>query len=98
MLTTGHYKVVNRKINVDYSEYLGPDWKNDPNEKAPIVIANHASFVDNMVMIMKYCPRFISRISFKKMPFIGLMADSLNSLYIERVGNNAQESKKKVFA
>ena len=94
LLTTGHYKLVNKKVDLDYSEYLGPEWKSIDNERAPIIIANHVSFVDNMIMIMKYLPRFIARISFKTMPVIGTMADTLNSLYIERVGTNAKESKK----
>jgi 1-acyl-sn-glycerol-3-phosphate acyltransferase len=72
---------------------LGPDWKVNENEKAPIVIANHASFVDNMVMIMKYYPRFIAKISFKSMPFVNIFADSLNTLYLKRVGTNVQESR-----
>ena len=93
MLITGHFRIKFKKVDLDYSEYLGLDWKVKDNEKAPILISNHISFGDNFVMLMKYYPRFIARIGMKKFPIVGTFSDAINCLYIQRVGQNAGNSK-----
>ena len=38
-------RVEHKYVSVDYSEWLGPDWKaHQPHEKPPIIIANHQSW------------------------------------------------------
>ena len=81
-----------KNYKVDYSEYLGPDW-NASWDDAPILISNHISFIDDVLAIIKYHPSFIARASIKQMPAIGILADSLNCIYIDRFGKDSKQSK-----
>ena len=55
--------------DVDYSEYLGPNWKKelkDHNKKIPTIVANHCSFLDIISLITVYMPSFVAKDQFKK--------------------------------
>ena len=47
---------------------------------------------------MNYFPRFIAKIGIKNYPILGTFADVINCLYVERVGENAKNSKTHVFS
>jgi hypothetical protein len=83
--------------NIDYSEFLGPDWIADWDQ-APIVIGGpHCSCLENALAVYSYFPSFIARISISKMYLIGAMANALNCIYIDRFGKNAKESSKQTI-
>lgn len=81
------------KIEADYSEYLGPDYRSQDDVPAPILICNHVSTIDHFILIMNYFPRFIAKIGIKNYPILGTFADVMNCLFVERVGENAKNSK-----
>jgi 1-acyl-sn-glycerol-3-phosphate acyltransferase len=73
-----------KDTNIDYKEYLGPDWKAEW-EGAPTYIANHTSFLDIMYMVTLVFPGFVARASVKTSPGVGALATLLGSVYINRV-------------
>ena len=82
--------------SIDYSEYLGPDWKAQW-EGAPTLIANHTSWLDIMYTIGIFFPGFVARSTVQKMIGVGPLSEVLGSVFVGRVGEGAQESKKAVF-
>lgn len=58
------------KVEVDYSEYLGPDWKMT-FEGYGSVISNHQSFVDILVHQHMRMPCHVAKEGTKKLPFVG---------------------------
>ena len=91
---TGHQIKSTLGDHIDYSEYLGPDWKADWDE-APIVIGGpHTSWIDDALGALMYYPSFVARHSVKKMFAINVISDSLNCIYIDRFGKDAKASAK----
>ena len=83
MILSGHLFVNSNKLDIDYKEYLGPDWK--PSVKGgAIIISNHISWLDFMTVVMKYFPRFVARADFKDLFAIGSMAKAVNCIYVDR--------------
>ena len=71
------------KKKVDYSRYLGPEWK--PNYERPgTVISNHQSFMD--IICHMYCqpPSHVSKASVLNIPFVGPLAEAVACLFIDR--------------
>lgn len=60
---------------VDYSKWLGPDWK-PTYEGATIYISNHQSWYDIFMafLFMRPMPGFIAKSSMKNIPSIGLIS------------------------
>lgn len=71
------------KLDIDYKEYLGPDWKPSKNGGA-IIISNHISWLDDLTAIMKYFPRFVARGDVKNFFAIGSMAQAMDCIYVNR--------------
>jgi len=47
---------------MDYSEYLGANYKKDPHPKhISTMISNHVSWVDIFVLLVQYTPAFASK-------------------------------------
>lgn len=87
---TGHSVKSTEGRHIDYSKYLGPDWKADW-DLAPIVIAcPHTTWLDICLAIHMYYPSFVARWSVKKMFAINVIADSLSCIYIDRFSKDAK--------
>jgi hypothetical protein len=75
------------KVEADYSEYLGPQWREELKERTkpiPTIVANHSSIMDIFVMLgHKLCPSFVAA-SFIKKTYYGKQCTGLESLYINR--------------
>lgn len=63
-----------RRPKMDYSKYLGPEWK-PSYDKPSTVICNHSTWLDTPVMMTINSPSFIAKASVRKIPFVGYMAD-----------------------
>lgn len=79
------------QLDVDYTEYLGPDWK--PSfDNAGIIICNHQTFLDIIInMVRQGEPSHISKVFVKQVPFIGTIATAVGSLFVDRAN---KENKK----
>jgi 1-acyl-sn-glycerol-3-phosphate acyltransferase len=67
---TGFARTERIEVPVDYSKYLGPDWK-PKYEGAPTLVGNHRSWIDIMVNLHVFCPAFLARAGAKNVPGIG---------------------------
>ena len=77
---------------VDYSEYLGPEWKEDKEKVPTIVIANHSSFVDIIVQMYMGMPSFVAKNSVRGWPVIGKCAEIFGCLFLERDNKSSQRN------
>ena len=70
-----------KKIKVDYSEYLGPDWK--PSFKnAGTIISNHTVFIDILVMSHRGTNSMVSKAGVERMPLMGVIGNAVGNLWI----------------
>ena len=81
--------------DIDYSEFLGPDWKAEW-DGAPTYVANHTSWLDIMYMITYFYPGFVARSTVEKSWGVGPLATILGSVYINRV-DGSKDAKKAIF-
>ena len=74
-----------RKVQppIDYSKYLGPDWKRT-YKKSGIQVANHTSWLDIVSVMWTDCPSFLSTEENSKIPIVAQVSNSLQSLYVKR--------------
>ncbi len=90
MLMYGVIWISKKRAFVDYTEWLGPDWKFNPETSykgAGTFVANHQGFSDILVQLalLNPAPGYVSKAEVKKVPFIGFIADViLNSLFVSR--------------
>lgn len=79
----------------DYSEYLGPDYKNDAQpDKVSTITSNHSSWLDIIILVAgRYGPSFASKKSLRKKPIIGLLTASLQSIFINRGASEEQRQQ-----
>ena len=76
------------KRDVDYSYFLGPNYKQKMNNKTTsTVIANHVSYIDIMLMIKHYLPSVAPKEQLKSTPLVSTYANSLGALYMPRGGS-----------
>jgi 1-acyl-sn-glycerol-3-phosphate acyltransferase len=79
--------------DIDYSEYLGPDWKKE-YEGASTLVSNHVSWFDTCFAIVYYFPTIVARETLSTTPFIGSVLKSMSTIFLARAGANAKESKR----
>ena len=79
--------------DIDYSEYLGPEWKQE-YEGASTLVSNHVSWFDVAFAIVYYFPVIASRETIRTTPFIGSVFRAMNAIFIARAGKDAAESKR----
>ena len=72
-----------KALNI-YKKYLGPDYTPDNNHPYSVIITNHTGWVEIQYCMYKYAPGFISKIENYKIPFVGRIADYLDTLWLDR--------------
>ena len=88
----GFYPRIKKHTSVDYSKYLGPDWKPDFRKRNLTTISNHIGFGDDMAMTWLRTPSFIAYPFVKNTPGVSQFFDMLDSIIIER-GDGAIASR-----
>lgn len=75
--------------NVDYSYYLGKDYKQTQvlPKHMPTYIGNHPSAFDILVTIKHLHTAFASRGGVKKVPLFGLLVIALGCIFMKRSGS-----------
>ena len=80
--------------DVDYSYYLGPDYKKKMNNKTTsTVIANHVGWLDIFVIGRRFLPSMAPKASLKNIPIVNVLSDAIGSLYIPRTGTREEKDK-----
>ena len=84
-----------RKIDVDYSEYLGKDYKKTMKKpkRVSTIISNHTTWLDPVVFIKTLRPAFSPSAEFRHLPLVGNLIDALDSIYIPRGGSEEKKAK-----
>jgi hypothetical protein len=91
----GHYvkTTVYGLDDVDYSEYLGPDWRKNKfkGKNVSMSISNHISYIDGPTTILdsslpNICPQFTPADFVGKLPIGGWILECCNAFYIKRTG------------
>ena len=80
---------------VDYSKWLGPDWKPDYG-KASMYVSSHQSWYDvfNTFLFARPMPGFVAKYGVKEIPSVGVIATAVGSLFLDRT---KKEERHKVF-
>ena len=77
LLMSGVYWInYNRRHDVNYSKYLGSNWKLT-YEGAGTQVSNHISWLDVVVTLCKDKSSFISTAGVRKLPFVGKVAETI---------------------
>ena len=85
-LSSGVY-TKQKKIDVNYEEYLGKNYKElkNPNKNDhAAVIVNHVSWLDILILMNCIGSGFIASIAVSKFPFIGTICSCIGSIYVNR--------------
>jgi len=74
-----------RRPKVDYSKWLGPDWK-PKYEGASMLISNHTGFIEIFLtfIFIRPMPGFIAKNLMKTIPSVGLIATAVGTLFMDR--------------
>ena len=77
----------NRRKDVSYKEWLGPDWK-PTFDGAGIQVCNHQCWLDIMSLLWTEFPSFIADSKVRDLPGIGIIAVSAQSVFTVRGGTS----------
>jgi len=83
----------NRFIDNDiYSKYLGPGKYENFEENYSVIISNHISWVEILYYMKRYSAGFISKASVKDFLMIGLIAQKIDCLFLDRTNQQEREN------
>ena len=83
------------EVDADYSEYLGPDYKEKYDKTLKMtgtLISNHVTQHDSMMITQFINNSFACDVSFKKIPMMGSLATMVDAIFVPRAGT--EESRK----
>lgn len=70
MLFAGNvFWIHSEKLKVDYSKYLGPDWKMT-YDNPTVIVKNHSCYMDVLTSLYFKNPGFVAKEGVKKWPFV----------------------------
>ena len=80
---------------VDYSKWLGPDWK-PSYEGAGMYISNHTGIMEifNAFVFTRPMPSFIASVKVRQIPCVGPVANAIESVWMDR---GDKDQRKRVF-
>jgi 1-acyl-sn-glycerol-3-phosphate acyltransferase len=77
---------------MDYSKYLGPDWKPEYKGAASLV-SNHSGWLDILTLFYVKKPSLVSKEGVKKWPIVGLVAQAIGTYFLDRAGTKEERLK-----
>jgi 1-acyl-sn-glycerol-3-phosphate acyltransferase len=82
-------------VDVDYSFYLGPNYKNNVKKikRTSTIVCNHVSWLDPVVLIKNVRPAFAPSSEFKTVPVLSTLIDCIDSIYIPRGGSEEKKAQ-----
>jgi lysophosphatidylcholine acyltransferase/lyso-PAF acetyltransferase len=84
------YTIDKQNVNLDYTKYLGPGWKQS-FENPSTVVCNHQSMMDVVVHTLRQAPSFVAKSSVFRMPILGACAETLGCLFFDRGDKRASK-------
>ena len=93
-LFCGSYLWISYKDDdIDYSPWLGEDWKGKNKIRPPIIISNHRTWSDVLLyMTTSEFPCYVSSVHIRRFPFYGFLAQSYGSFFVQR-GNEKSRNE-----
>jgi 1-acyl-sn-glycerol-3-phosphate acyltransferase len=92
--------VVHGVDDVDYSKYLGPDWKNNlfTGKRVSMSISNHFSYLDGPVLVadrtLPYvCPQFTPADQIGKIPIARFILECCGAFFMPRAAGKEERDK-----
>eukprot|EP00768_Dysnectes_brevis_P009654 gnl/Dysnectes_brevis/993_a1106_1638.p1 GENE.gnl/Dysnectes_brevis/993_a1106_1638~~gnl/Dysnectes_brevis/993_a1106_1638.p1 ORF type:complete len:358 (+),score=108.88 gnl/Dysnectes_brevis/993_a1106_1638:824-1897(+) len=79
-----------------YLFLMGYYWitvKGKRDTSIPLIISNHCSGCDAIVLMSLLAPSFVAKQEVKSLPFYGTLATALNTVFVARAGQMKQEEK-----
>lgn len=77
-------------MECDYSQYLGPDYKKEPQPTiASTIVANHVAWFDALAIYLCYEPSFCPQTGLKSIPGLTTIFQAVDSIFIPRDGEKA---------
>jgi 1-acyl-sn-glycerol-3-phosphate acyltransferase len=75
----------NERPLVDYSHWLGPDWK-PSYEGAGVQISNHSNYLDIFLnfLLDDPCPAYLQREGTRVVPVLGFVSDCMQCIFMQR--------------
>lgn len=67
-----------------YKKYLGENYESDFDSKYSAIISNHVSWVEIIYYLTNFAPGFISKDTIKTYPMIGVIAATIDCLFLDR--------------
>jgi hypothetical protein len=75
-----------------YLKYLGPDYDITDECAYSCIITNHISWYEIVYLIYQEAPGFIAKQTIADMPFIGYIAERLDSLFLDRTNEKERNN------
>jgi len=71
----GGMRTVRKKVDFDYSAYLGPNYKATqvPPKHISTIVSNHSSWLDVPIIISHFQAAFVAKKTLRKIPIFGLI-------------------------
>jgi hypothetical protein len=73
-----------------YKKWLGPNFKLSYDIPTSVILTNHTGWFEVQYLMYRFAPGFISKLSNRQMPFVGEIADFLDTLWVDL--RNRQEA------
>lgn len=88
-LFTAGMKTTLKYQDVDYSYYLGPEYKRKMKKikRTSTIVSNHVSWLDPVVLLYNIRPAFAPSEEFRRVPLIGTLCEVIDSIFIPRGGS-----------
>ena len=95
LILLGYISWTTRRPKVDYSKWLGPEWK-PTYEGVTMLVSNHTGFLEIIMtfLCIKPMPGFIAKNYMKTLPSVGPICTAIGTLFMERSDKN---NRKAVF-
>lgn len=97
MLTVAGIRVSVKHLDSDYTEYLGPKYKEEEKTSpyTSTIVSNHVSWLDSAILIRHFSPSLTPTKGLKKVPLVGTILHCINSVWIPR--GKSEEDKQKAL-
>ena len=82
-----------KTLDMDYSYYLGPNYKSNQCTKPSIVVSNHVSWLDPYMVSRIIDVGYLAKKSCETTPLMGPIGKSLNSLFISRGASEVERKQ-----
>lgn len=84
------YLANSKQHNEIYKKWLGPEFKPEYESDYSVLLCNHIGVFEIQYIKYKFAPGFIAKVELKSVPFVGFLADKLETLWLNREEKNSR--------